>query len=106
MPKTSSGRPENGISANVASAKTIEISGAPTNSQPIAPRGLNCSLKSSLPMSASGWSEPYTPTRLGPGRFWKRPSSLRSYRRTSGTRENPIAKIRNPLMICAHQGSA
>jgi hypothetical protein len=56
----------NGISANAATAVTIEMIGATANSRPIEEVGRNCSLVSSLRMSASGCSAPYGPTRLGP----------------------------------------
>jgi len=39
--------------------------------------GVKGSLESSLRTSASGWNSPRGPTRLGPMRDWKRPSSLR-----------------------------
>jgi hypothetical protein len=57
---------ENGMIATVATAVSMEIAGASANSQPIEERGRNCSLKSSLPMSAMGCSIPNGPTRLGP----------------------------------------
>ena len=44
----------------------IEIAGDSANSQPIAVRGRNCSLVSSLTMSAIGVIAPNGPTRLGP----------------------------------------
>ena len=57
---------ENGTIASVATAVNIEIAGASANIQPIAPFGRNCSLNSSLPMSAIGCSAPNGPTRFGP----------------------------------------
>ena len=57
---------ENGMIATVATAVSIEIAGASANSQPIDVRGRNCSLNSSLPMSAIGCRIPNGPTRLGP----------------------------------------
>ena len=57
---------ENGISAIDATAVSIEIAGASANIQPIELLGRNCSLNSSLPMSAIGWSAPNGPTRFGP----------------------------------------
>ena len=65
MPKMSTVS-ENGITAIVATAVIIEIAGAIANSQPIEVRGRNCSLKTSLPMSAIGCRIPNGPTRLGP----------------------------------------
>ena len=65
MPKMSTVS-ENGMIATVAQAVIIEIAGAIANSQPIDERGRNCSLKTSLPMSAIGCSIPKGPTRLGP----------------------------------------
>jgi hypothetical protein len=56
----------NGMIATVAPAHSIEITGASANSQPLAVRGRNCSLKISLPMSAIGCSRPNAPTRFGP----------------------------------------
>ena len=57
---------ENGMIAIVAVAVSIEIAGASANSQPTEVRGRNCSLKTSLPMSAIACSAPNGPTRLGP----------------------------------------
>ena len=57
---------ENGMIATVATAVSIEIAGAIANSQPIDVRGRNCSLNTSLPMSAIGCRIPNGPTRLGP----------------------------------------
>ena len=65
MPKMST-TSENGMIAIVAAAVIIEITGAIANSQPFAVRGRNCSLKSSLPMSAIGCRAPNGPTRFGP----------------------------------------
>ena len=47
-------------------------------------RGDEDSFESSLNTSASGCMRPFGPTRLGPIRDWKRPSSLRSSSRMSG----------------------
>ncbi len=55
-----------GMIANAATAVRIEINGATANSRPTEVVGRNCSLVSSLTMSASGCSAPYGPTRLGP----------------------------------------
>jgi hypothetical protein len=57
---------ENGMIAIVAAAVSIEMPGASANSQPVAVRGRNCSLKTSLPMSATACSTPNGPTRFGP----------------------------------------
>ena len=65
MPKMSTVS-ENGMIASVATAVMIEIAGASANSQPTAVLGRNCSLESSLTMSAIGCSSPYGPTRFGP----------------------------------------
>ena len=51
---------------SILTAVVIEIVGASANSQPIEVRGRNCSLVSSLTMSAIGCSRPKGPTRLGP----------------------------------------
>ena len=56
----------NGMIANTATAATIEMIGASANRKPTEVAGRNCSLVSSLMMSASGWISPNGPTRLGP----------------------------------------
>ena len=70
--------------ASVATAVITEITGAMAIIHGTAVAGVNCSLESSLSTSASGCIRPYGPTRLGPMRDWKRPSSLRSTSRISG----------------------
>ena len=65
MPKMSTVLP-NGTIANATQAVTIEIAGASANRKPTDVRGRNCSLTSSLKMSAIGCSAPNGPTRLGP----------------------------------------
>ena len=67
-----------GMIASVATAVTIEITGAMAIIHGTAVSGVDCSLESSFSTSASGWSRPRGPTRFGPMRDWKRPSSLRS----------------------------
>jgi hypothetical protein len=48
----------NGMIAKVATADMIEIIGAIANRSPADVRGRNCSLPSSLPMSATGCMSP------------------------------------------------
>ena len=55
-----------GMIANAAQAVRIEITGASANRTPTEVVGRNCSLVSSLRMSAIGCSAPNGPTRLGP----------------------------------------
>jgi hypothetical protein len=49
---------ENGMTAIAAIAVIMETTGASTKTQPTELRGRNCSLKTSLPMSAMGCSAP------------------------------------------------
>ena len=56
----------NGTIANDTHAVRTEIAGAIANRKPTDVRGRNCSLLSSLKMSAIGCSRPNGPTRLGP----------------------------------------
>ena len=55
--------------------------------------GVEGSFESSLSTSAAGWRRPRKPTRFGPRRDWKRPSSFRSIHRMIGTIPSTKAKI-------------
>src|SRR5215213_6154321 len=79
--------------AIAATAVNTEIAGASAIIHGTAVVGVDCSFESSLSTSASGCIVPYGPTRLGPIRDWKRPSSLRSASRTIGTIWRITAKI-------------
>ena len=79
--------------ASVATAVKIEITGAMAIIHGTAVSGDEDSFESSLNTSASGCMRPLGPTRLGPIRDWKRPSSLRSSSRMSGTIWRMKAKI-------------
>jgi hypothetical protein len=79
--------------ASVATAVTIEITGAMAIIQGTAVSGVELSFESSLSTSASGCIRPRGPTRFGPMRDWKRPSSLRSAQRMIGTIWRTNAKI-------------
>ena len=79
--------------ARVATAVTIEITGAMAIIQGTAVSGVDDSFESSLNTSASGWKRPFGPTRFGPIRDWKRPRSFRSTSRMIGTIWSTKAKI-------------
>ena len=83
----------------MTTAVKIEIAGAIAIIQGTAVAGVNFSLDSSLSTSASGWSSPKGPTRLGPSRAWKRPSSLRSSSRIIGTTPRTNMKITSAFTI-------
>ena len=85
--------------ASVATAVTIEITGAIAIIQGTAVSGVDGSFESSLSTSAAGWRRPRKPTRFGPSRDWKRPSSLRSAHRMIGTIPSTNAKITIGLTI-------
>ena len=59
---------ENGTTAHAASAVASEITGAATNRSRFAPAGTRNSLNMSFTASATGCSNPFGPTRLGPSR--------------------------------------
>ena len=65
MPPQAPGGPK-GMIASVATAVKMEMAGASAIIQGTAVRGVDCSFESSLNTSASGWSRPQGPTRLGP----------------------------------------
>jgi hypothetical protein len=88
--------------ASVATAVTIEITGAMAIIHGTAVSGVEASLESSLSTSAAGWRRPRKPTRFGPIRDWKRPSSLRSAHRMIGTMPSTNAKITIGLAIRTH----
>jgi hypothetical protein len=57
-----------GMIASVATAVTIEITGAMAIIHGTAVSGVELSFESSFSTSAIGWSSPFGPTRLGPMR--------------------------------------
>ena len=65
MPPHAPGGPK-GMMASVATAVNTEIAGASAIIHGTAVVGVNCSFDISLNTSASGWSRPHGPTRLGP----------------------------------------
>src|SRR4051794_34531681 len=71
-------RPPRGTSAKTRSDAKREVIGAARYSTGLLPTGIMLSLRRSLSRSAIGCSRPNGPTRLGPRRTWKRPSSRRS----------------------------
>ena len=95
-----------GMIPNAATAVTIEMIGASANRKPTEVVGRNCSLVSSLRMSASGCSEGRR-GRRGWGRSGSRqfPRILRSAISTTGTSCRPTAKTRMAFRIWIHQGS-
>ena len=79
--------------ARVATAVTIEITGAMAIIHGTAVSGVDASFESSFSTSAAGCRRPFGPTRFGPTRDWKRPSSFRSAHRMMGTIRRTKAKI-------------
>ena len=89
----------NGMIASVTTAQKIEITGARAIIHGTAVLGTEFSFDSSLSTSASGCISPNGPTRFGPMRDWKRPSSLRSSSRISGTTCRTNRKMITDLAI-------
>ncbi len=66
----------------IAKARSMEpaaATGASTKSTRSAKGGIQSSFANSLIMSATAWSTPQGPTRFGPGRSCRKPSSRRSH---------------------------
>jgi hypothetical protein len=68
----------NGIVEKAANAVAAEMIGASVNRKVSAAFGRSSSLKSSLMMSANGWSSPAHPVRVGPTRCCMYAHTLRS----------------------------
>src|SRR5689334_23379742 len=66
------------MTPNTASEANSDTTGASRYSGRLMPCGSRLSLRISLIRSAIGCRRPNGPTRLGPSRFWRRPSSRRS----------------------------
>ena len=67
-----------GITAQAASASTVETSGASRNTPLLAPAGMIGSLSANFSMSAKDWNRPQGPTTLGPRRICTAAQILRS----------------------------
>jgi len=67
-----------GMTAQVATARTTEISGASRNTPLLAPEGMIGSLKTNFRRSANDCSSPHGPTTLGPRRNCTAAHTLRS----------------------------
>ena len=68
----------NGTTATTKSVGANRTIGARAITQRSASSGVVSSLVISFTRSAIGWSSPNGPQRLGPSRFWNRPSVRRS----------------------------
>src|SRR5664279_2449819 len=77
-----------GITAQAASASTVEINGASRNTPLLAPAGIVGSLSANFNMSAKDWNRPQGPTTLGPRRICTAAQILRSASRMKAIATN------------------
>ena len=104
MPKMSTVSP-NGMIASAATAVRIEIIGASANSQPIDVRGRNCSLVSSLTMSASGCSDAEGADAVGAVAVLEAAEQLALGEQHERDELQADGEDHDALMIWIHQGS-
>ena len=70
--------PANGMTEKTAKAAVTLIAGASKKTNLSAPAGIMSSLRRSLMPSATGWSRPQGPTRMGPSLACMKERTLRS----------------------------
>src|SRR5262249_880763 len=103
-PKTDTFGP-NGMTENAVNAQTAEMTGAKKYTTLSASFGMMSSLNASFSPSASDWSRPNGPTRLGPGRTCMRATTRRSYQIANSVITTRNTKISTILASTSHQGS-